>query len=178
VYSPILLSSTIALAQGLKNVGSAAKIVSPDVAYDQSVQNNPSALQSLAGSYTTAWVNLQTPSPGTQTMLSSLRQYTAYRGGIVNFNILMGYLSADLLTTGLRMTQPDPTPAKIVSALRTVGSWTGDGVWASPMTFRGFGTPAMLPQTSCSPVFAITAQGFQAFNGGKPVCGTLVSTKA
>jgi hypothetical protein len=46
------------------------------------------------------------------------------------------------------------------------------------MTFRGFGTPAMFPQTQCSPVFAITGQGFQPFNGGKPVCGNLVSTKA
>jgi branched-chain amino acid transport system substrate-binding protein len=178
VWAPILLSSSIALAQNLKNVGSAAKLVSADVVYDQTLVGNTSALRSLAGDYTTGWVNFQNPTPGVQTMVNNLRQYTPYRGGIVVFAILMGYISADLLIKGLQMAQPNPSPATIISSLRTVGSYDYGGIWPSPMTFRGFGTPAMFPPTMCAPVFGISDQGFTSFNGGKSVCGTLVSTKA
>jgi branched-chain amino acid transport system substrate-binding protein len=177
VYVPMLLTSVISIAQEFKGSGVNAKLVIP-TAYDQNVQNNPSALNALAGHYTTAQVDMTNPSPGAQTMLNSLRQYAQYTSGIVNLNVLFAYLSADLLIKGIQMAGPSPTPSKIVSSLRTIGSYDGGGILPTPVTFQGFGTPAMFPPKSCSPIFMITTKGYAPFNDGKPVCGDLVSTKA
>lgn len=176
VYLPMLLTSTISIAQELKNVGSSATVLSPGVAYDQNVEGSPSALASLAGSYTSATVDMTNPNSATQGMLQNLKTYTPYKGGIVSANILYGYLGTDLLLKGIEMAGSSPSPSKIISSLRTVSSYDAEGILPSPVTFTGFGTPAMFPSTSCSPVFKITSTGYQEFNGGKPICGSLVST--
>ena len=63
VYVPMLLTSEIAIAQGLKNAGSTAKLVSPSVAYDPNVLSSPASLNALAGDYTAASVDLNQPEP-------------------------------------------------------------------------------------------------------------------
>jgi branched-chain amino acid transport system substrate-binding protein len=176
VYVPMLLTSVLAIAQALKNVGSTAKVIVPTTAYDQNVQTNPSALNSLSGNYTSAEVDLTNPSPGAQTMLDNLKRYTPYKSGIVNLNVVFAYVGADLLIKGIQMASPSPRPSKVISSLRTVGTYDAGGILPTAVTFKGFGTPAMFPPTACEPVFGISAKGYEAFNGGKPVCGTLVST--
>jgi hypothetical protein len=57
-------------------------------------------------------------------------------------------------------------------------NFESEGVLPTADTFQGFGSPAMFPPTECGPVLAITTTGYQEFNGGKPVCGTLASTGA
>jgi branched-chain amino acid transport system substrate-binding protein len=178
VYVPMLLTSEVAIAQGLKNVGSTAKVVSPGVAYDPNVLSSPGSLSALAGDYTTAEVDLTNPSPGSQTMLANLKKYADYTSPVANLNIVFAYLGTDALIEGIQMAGSDPTPSKIIAALRTVTDYTGGGILPSPTTFAGYGTPAMFPATECSPLFEITTSGYQPANGGKPVCGAVVYTKA
>jgi branched-chain amino acid transport system substrate-binding protein len=178
VYVPMLLTSEIAIAQGLKSAGSTAKVVSPSVAYDQNVLDSPASLSALAGDYTAAEVDLTNPTPGSQTMIANLKQYTGYTSKIANLNTVFAYLGADVLIKGIQMAGSDPTPSSVIAALRTVKSYDGGGILPSPVTFQGYGTPAMFPPTACGPLFEITTSGFQPANGGKPVCGTLSSAKA
>lgn len=178
VYVPMLLTSEYAIAQGLKNAGSTAKLISPSVAYDPTVLSSPSALRALAGDYTGAEVDLTNPSPGSQTMLANLKKYASYTSPLANLNIVFAYLGTDALIKGIQMAGTDPTPSGITAALRTVDNYDGDGILPSPVTFKGYGTPAMFPPSECEPLFLITTSGFQPANGGKPVCGTLTSTKA
>jgi branched-chain amino acid transport system substrate-binding protein len=178
VYVPMLLTSEIAIAQGLKSAGSTAKVVSPSVAYDQNVLDSPASLSALAGDYTAAEVDMTNPTAGSQTMLANLKQYTGYSSKIANLNTVFAYLGADVMIKGIQMAGSEPTPSKIIAALRTVKSYDGGGILPSPVTFQGYGTPAMFPATACGPLFQITTSGFQPANGGKPVCGTLASAQS
>ena len=153
-------------------------MVSPSVAYDQNVLDSPASLSALAGDYTAAEVDLTNPSPGSQTMLANLKKYANYSSPVANLNTVFAYLGADVLIKGIQMAGSDPTPSKVIAALRTVNDYDGGGILPSPVTFVGYGTPAMFPATTCEPLFQITASGFQPANGGKPVCGTLTSTKS
>jgi branched-chain amino acid transport system substrate-binding protein len=178
VYVPMLLTSEIAVAQGLKNAGSTAKLVSPSVAYDPNVLSSPASLSALTGDYTAAEVDLTNPSPGSQIMLANLKKYANYSSPVANLNIVFAYLGADALIKGLQMAGASPTPSSVIAAMRTITSFDGGGILASPSTFAGYGTPAMFPPTACEPLFEITASGYQPANGGKPVCGVLTSTKS
>jgi branched-chain amino acid transport system substrate-binding protein len=97
---------------------------------------------------------------------------------VANLNIVFAYLGADALIKGLQMAGASPTPSGVIAAMRTITSFDGGGILASPSTFAGYGTPAMFPPTACEPLFQITASGYQPANGGKPVCGVLTSTKS
>lgn len=178
VYVPMLLTSEIAIAQGLKSAGSTAKLISPSVAYDQNVLDSPASLSALSGDYTAAEVDLTNPSPGSQTMLANLKKYANYSSKIANLNTVFAYIGSDALIKGIQMAGSDPTPSKVIAALRTVNSYDGGGILPSPVTFEGYGTPAMFLPTECEPLFQITSSGFVPANGGKPVCGTLTSTKS
>jgi branched-chain amino acid transport system substrate-binding protein len=178
VYVPMLLTSEIAVAQELKSTGADAKLVSPSVAYDDNVLNDPNALSALSGDYTAAEVDLTDPSPPSQVMVANLKKYTGYTSKIANLNTVFAYLAADVLVKGIEMAAADPTTSSIISSLRTVTGYNGEGILPGSVNFKGWGTPAMFPPTSCEPVFQITATGYQELNGGKPICGTLTSTKA
>jgi len=177
VYVPMLLTSEISIAQGLKNAGSTAKLISPSVAYDQNVLSSPGSLSALAGDYTAASVDLTHPSAGSQAMLANLKKYVGYTSPVANLNVVFAYLGADALIKGIQMAGSSPSTSKITAALRTVDNYDGGGILPSPVTFKGYGTPSMFLPNSCEPLFQITSSGFQPANGGKLVCGTLTSTK-
>jgi ABC-type branched-subunit amino acid transport system substrate-binding protein len=174
VYVPMLLTSEISIAQGLKNAGSKAIMVSPSVAYDQNVLNSPTSLSALSGNYTSAEVDLTNPTAASQTMLANFKKYANYSSTIANLNDVFAYVGADVLAKGIEMAGSNPTPSGIISALRTVTNYDAGGILASAVTFHGYGTPAMFLPTSCGPLFEITNSGYKPANGGKPVCGTLV----
>ena len=132
----------------------------------------------MSGDYTTAEVDLTNPSAGSQTMLANLKKYTNYTSPVANLNIVFAYLGTDALIQGIQLAGADPTPSKVIAALGTIKSFDGGGILPSPSSFEGHGTPAMFPASECSPLFQITASGYQPANGGKPVCGAVVSTKA
>jgi branched-chain amino acid transport system substrate-binding protein len=64
VYVPMHLTSEIAIAQGLKNAGSTAKLISSSVAYDPNVLASPASLNALSGDYTAGTVDLTNPARG------------------------------------------------------------------------------------------------------------------
>jgi hypothetical protein len=107
-------------------------------------------------------------------MLNELRQYTGYKSGIPNLNIVFGYAAADLMIDGLKIAGSNPTRSAFISNLRKVTSWDGEGFFASPVSFAGFATTAMFPATSCTDYFKITMQGYQPYPKN-PVCGSLVA---
>ena len=72
VYVPMLLTSEIAIAQDLKT-SRAKALISPPVAYDDSVLSNPGALSALSGDYTEAVIDLTHPSAAAKRMLATER---------------------------------------------------------------------------------------------------------
>lgn len=119
VYVPMLLTPEIAIAQELKT-SRAKALISPPVAYDDSVLSNPGALSALSGDYTEAVIDLTHPSAAAKRMLANLKQYANYSAPIANLNILFSYVATDVIITGRQMPGSDPTPQSIISNLRTL----------------------------------------------------------
>lgn len=172
-----LLATDIALSNAVNQAGLKAKQIY-FTAYDQNLVSQPNALKSMEGDYTTAGVDFQVPNAAATTMLARLKQYTAFPGGIPSLNIVQGYTGADLMIQGLELAGANPTRTGFISKLRQADNYTAGGLYASPVTFKNFGTAGMLPQTSCEYILQITATGYTAYNDGKPVCGNLVTVKA
>ncbi len=74
---------------------------------------------------------------------------------------------------GLEKAGSNPTRASFISSMRGVSSYNAGGLLASPIGFTNFGTPGMLPQTSCGQFAYISAGKFVYYDGGKDICGTL-----
>jgi|HubBroStandDraft_1064217.scaffolds.fasta_scaffold02825_3 branched-chain amino acid transport system substrate-binding protein len=168
-----LLTSCIAIANALKQAG--VKVVDYCITgYDQNVLNQPSALASMQGTYSTATINvlgndLNAP---TKLFLSRLKKFTSWPGGIPSLNIDYGYESADLMIQGLQLAGSNPTRQRFISKLRTISSYTAGGLIPAPgEKYTDFGTLAGLPKTQCAPLFQVKGHTYVPT---KSICGKLV----
>jgi branched-chain amino acid transport system substrate-binding protein len=170
-----LLTSCIAVANAIQQAG--LKVVDYcATGYDQNVLNQPSALASMQGTYSSATINvlgndLNTP---TKLFLSRLKKYTSWPGGIPSLNVDYGYEAADLMIDGLQLAGPNPTRQGFISKLRSISSYTAGGLIPAPgENFTHFGTLAALPKTSCAPLYEVKGHTYVPT---EPICGKLVVT--
>ncbi len=167
-------NSDIALSAAVKQAGIDAKQVY-FTGYDEDVLSSPSTRAAFDGSYAQATVDFNPPNKATQAMVATLKKYDpSYKGGIPDFGLLGSYISTDLAIKGLQLAGKNPTPASFISHLRKLGSYDAGGILPSPVTFKGFGTPAMFPKTSCTYYEQLQGDHFVTFSG-KPVCGTRIT---
>ncbi len=172
-----LLSTDIALSNALEQAGLTGIKQLYYTGYDQNLLDQPKAMASMAGDYTTTAVNYADPTPGARNMLAQLKKYTPFRGSIPSLNISQGWAAADLMIKGLELAGRNPTRQSFISRLRQVDHYTAGGLYPNPgVSFRHFGTVAQFPKTGCSYYMKITANGFVPYHGGKLVCGKLVAT--
>jgi branched-chain amino acid transport system substrate-binding protein len=167
-----VLSTCITLATELKQANVKAKLVCA-TAYDQSLLNQPSALAAMQGTYTSATLNVlaKDPPPPVKLLLSRLKKYTTWAGGIPSDNIELSYIAADAMINGLKLAGPNPTRKAFISKLRKVSNYTVEGLFSTPIIFSHFGTLGMFPKKACGPLFEIKGKSFvPAIN----VCGSLV----
>jgi branched-chain amino acid transport system substrate-binding protein len=172
-----LLDSCIAVQAAIKQAGlKVADICS--TGYDQSVLSQPTALATMQGTFATATINVlgNDLSAPTKLFLSRLRKYTSWPGGIPSMNIDYAYESADLFIKGLELAG-GPNRKAFISDLRKVSSFTTEGLQPPPgEQFTHFGTAASLPKKQCEVIYEIKGHSFVPALGGKPACGTLVSS--
>jgi len=167
----------VALAAALKDAG-LGKV--PNVmaeGYDNDVLDNPTARAAVEGSYFAAPMNFTTPNAAVKTMLSVLRRYDPkFTGGVPDLGLWGAYTAADLMIYGLEHAGKHLTQSSFIHNLRQVGSWNpGNGLFASPVTFKHFGTAGMLPRRSCAIYVQMKGGRFVPAFGGKPLCGNLVT---
>jgi hypothetical protein len=110
-------------------------------------------------------------------MLDTLKKYDShFSGGIPDLGLYGSYLAMDLMIKGLQVAGTNPTRESFISNLRQVTNYDAGGILPSPTTFANFGTKSMLPETYCTYVFQLKSPGgFVTYNGGKPMCGKLIS---
>jgi branched-chain amino acid transport system substrate-binding protein len=174
VYAPMADASNVALSTGLVDVGLTTKAVKPvyGTGYDQSVLSSPAASSALNGAYFGSLVNLTSPNAATKTMLTALKKYdTGYHGGLPSYGEWTSYGLVDLMIKGLQVAGKNPTRAGFVSNLRKVGSYDGNGLFPSSVSFKTFGTKAMVPKSACFYFLQLRSGHFVSTNGGKPWCG-------
>lgn len=172
-----LLDSCIAVQAAIKQAGlKVADICS--TGYDQSVLSQPTALATMQGTYAQATINVlgNDLSAPTKLFLSRLKKYTTWPGGIPSMNIDYAYESADLFIKGLELAG-GPNRKTFISDLRKVSGYTTEGLQPPPgEQFTHFGTVASLPKKQCEVLYEIKGKSFVPALGGKPACGTLVSS--
>jgi branched-chain amino acid transport system substrate-binding protein len=174
LWAGIQLAASISLAQGLKNAG-LHPVQLYTAVYDQDLLNQPQALASMAGTYTTSPYTTTPPNGAASVMLKRLKQYTSFSGQIPSLTIVFAYADADLLALGLQTAGKSSSRQQVISDLRQVGNYTAEGLLATAISYKNFGTGGMFVPKGCTYVFKIESSGFQPTNGGKPYCGNLVS---
>jgi len=135
---------------------------------------NPAAARAFNGVYVTSSVNFTTPNAPTRLMLSALRKYDkSYRGGLPDLGLYGSYLAADLMIKGLELAGTHPSGPAVIRALRAVNSYNAGGILPSSVTFRHFGTPAMLPKHPCGYIMQLQGTHFIVYKN-KAICGTTI----
>jgi branched-chain amino acid transport system substrate-binding protein len=168
-------SSDIALSGAIKNAGLTNVKQMYFTGYDSQILDNPSAAAAFAGSYVGVSYDPASTTPAVQGMFGALKQYDPqYKAGsIPDLGLYGSYVAADLMITGLQKAGPNPTRASFISTLRQDGSYNAGGLLPSPIGFTGFGTPAMLPATSCAQFAYLSGGKFVYYQNGQLVCGKL-----
>lgn len=179
VAAATLLSTDVALATALKNAGLGSKVKQLYyTAYDQNLLDSPASVQAMQGTYSTTTVDFTKPDAAAKLMLSRLKEYTKFPGGIPSLNIIYGYAAADLMIKGLELTGGSTNRQAFITDLHKVGSYNAEGLFPSSVTFQHFGTVNEFPPTACAVIVEIKGKGYTAFDGGKPICGNRVATNA
>ena len=162
-------SSNYALAKALKQAGVKLKATLFPTGYEPDVINSP-AWQTLQGDYFfSAFRPWSLPNAGTQQMQAAMKNYAHFtKSQFPTFGQYQAWLGADLMIKGLQMAGPNPTHSSVVTALRGLKSYNGNGLLPHPINYATiFGHD--LAQT-CFWVLKAEKAGFTTVSSN-PVCG-------
>jgi branched-chain amino acid transport system substrate-binding protein len=168
-------STVLAMVTGLKQAGSTAKSLSQAGA-DSSIFSSASATQAAQGMYyASTFPPVDTNNPASNTFVANIKAVDpSYRAGeYPSFGVVAGYLGSVLMAEGLQVAGPNPTRQSFIQNLTKVTSWDADGLLPAPVGFDHFGTAE---KTYCEFYVKVQGQGFEAVNGGKPLCLAVPST--
>ena len=173
-------SSDVALSEALKQGGFTGKQIY-FTGYDQTTLSSKANTQGYEGDYFPNYVDLDPSLKSNATMYSSFEKYVPkYKAGsLPDYGLLGSYIATDLMIQGLKLAGTNPTRKSFIANLRKDTNYTAEGLLPSATSFAGFGTPAMVPPTSCEFFIQLVNGKFvDAAPGGKgPVCGNRISFK-
>ena len=166
-------SSDLAMSSAVKRSGMKATQMY-FTGYDSQIQNNAANRAAFAGDWVAVSFDPSSTGAANQTMFGALQKYDHgyVKGDIPDLGLYGSYLAADLMIQGLEAGGRNPSRVSFINGLHKVSSYTASGLLAtSPISFNHFGTPSMIPVTSCGQFAAIKGTHFVDYDGGKNVCG-------
>jgi branched-chain amino acid transport system substrate-binding protein len=166
-------ATELALATAVEQAGLDAEGVL-SVGYSQATLDDESAKAVADGLYAYSYyVPYELETDGTEAMLAALAESDGDQeeGDIPGYALSTGYLSADLMITGLEEAGDDPTRESFISGLRTVTAYDAGGVLPAPISFAEdqFGHSLSEP---CN--YFVQLQGDE-FVPQPKICGALVA---
>ena len=170
IYPTMEASSNFALATALKQAGVGMKAAIFSVGYDPTALTS-SAWPDLQGDYFLSLFRpFSIPDAGTRQMAAALQKYQHFSKS--QFPTPFQYESwagADLMIKGLQMAGGNPTRAKVIRSLRSIKSYTANGLLPNPIDYTTiFGHD---PAKTC--VWVLKAQqGEFVPVSSQPVCGS------
>jgi branched-chain amino acid transport system substrate-binding protein len=170
IYPTMEASSNFALATALKQAGVHMKAAIFSVGYDPTAMTSP-AWPDLQGDYFLSLFRpFSIPDAGTQQMAAALQKYEHFSKS--QFPTPFQYESwagADLMIKGLQTAGANPTRAKVIRSLRSIKSYTANGLLPNPIDYTTiFGHD---PAKTC--VWVLKAQEKQFVPvSSQPVCGS------
>jgi branched-chain amino acid transport system substrate-binding protein len=176
VYAGMGNSQNFALATAFKQAGVKLKAVLFPTGYEADVIHTP-AWQSLQGIYFSAEFRPTVlPDSGTRQLVSALQKYE--HRSPTNFPTYVvdeAWVGADLMIKGLQLGGHNPSRASVITALRKIKSYNGDGLLPGPINFSTiFGHN--LPK-QCAWYLQARKNGFVPLSS-KPECGTYLAGTA
>jgi branched-chain amino acid transport system substrate-binding protein len=169
-YAGLDDNSNFALATALKQAGVKAKVVVFPTGYEPSIVGSPAWSSVQGGYFDTTFRPFQLPNAGTQQMQAALQKYEHFKpGAFPNFSQYESWLGADLMIKGLQMAGKNPTHAGVISALRGLTNYTGNGILAQSINYSNdFGHDLA---KSCGWYMIAEKNGFVP-SSSQPFCGT------
>jgi len=174
LYLAMDYNTNLAAVTDAKQAGVNLKVAFLLTGYDQSLLDDPTAVQNAQNAYFyTAGAPIELNTPATRNFTAALAKYEGFHG-IPGYDYYEGWQDADLLIKGLQVAGASLSRPRFMSQLRTVTSWNAEGLLPSPVNFSlaDFGQPL---QTSCQWYVQLRGSRFYPVPAdGKPTCGTLI----
>jgi branched-chain amino acid transport system substrate-binding protein len=173
-YAAMINTTNFALLSELRNEGSTIKGPVMATGYGQEIFGQPTALAAgQGGIFGTMQTPVELKTPATIAEQQAFQKYENF-SGIPNLNWSYGWLTADLFIQGLKAAGQNPTRASFISGLHNVTNWDGGGLLPAPvdLSLTGFGK---FPSQSCQWYVKLQGSSFVPQNGGKPVCGQILT---
>jgi branched-chain amino acid transport system substrate-binding protein len=168
-YAGLDDNSNFALAEALKQSGVKPKVTVFPTGYEPSLVNSTAWSSVQGGYFETEFRPFDLPNAGTKQMQSALEKYAHFSASeFPNFSQYESWLGADLMIKGLQMAGKNPTRSGVISALRSVKSYNGNGLLPENINYtKDFGKD--LPQ-SCGWYMLAEKSGFVP-SSSSPYCG-------
>jgi branched-chain amino acid transport system substrate-binding protein len=169
-YAGLDDNSNVALATALHADGVTPKVVVFPTGYESSLVNSPAWKSVQGGYFDTTFRPFQLPNAGTRQMQSALEKYEHFSASqFPSFAQYESWLGADLMIKGMLLAGKNPTHAGIITALRNLKSYNGNGLLPVSINYSTiFGHD---PAKSCGWYMIAKKKGFVA-SSSQPFCGT------
>jgi branched-chain amino acid transport system substrate-binding protein len=169
-YAGLDDNSNDALATALRQAGVKPKVLVFPTGYEPSVIGSPAWTSVQGGYFETEFRPFQLPDAGTRQMQSALEKYAHFTASqFPSFSQYESWLGADLMIRGLELAGPDPTHANVITALRNLKSYNGNGLLPETINYSTiFGHD---PAKSCGWYMIAEKHGFVP-SSSQPWCGT------
>ena len=169
-YAGLDNNSNDALATALEQEGVKPKVMVFPTGYESSAIGTPAWKSVQGGYFETEFRPFSLPNAGTQQMQSALEKYAHFSSKeFPSFSQYESWLGADLMIKGLQLAGPNPTHASVISALRKIKSYNGNGLLPENINYStAFGHDLA---KSCGWYMKAEKSGFVAVSS-QPWCGT------
>jgi branched-chain amino acid transport system substrate-binding protein len=169
-YAGLDNNSNFALAAALKEAGVKPKVMVFPTGFESQLVHSPSWGAVQGGYFDTTFRPFQVPDAGTHQMQSALEKYEHFSSTqFPNFSQYESWLGADLMIQGLEHAGKNPTHASVITALRSIKSYNGNGLLAQSINYSTiFGHD--LPK-ACGWYMIAEKNGFSPA-ATSPLCGT------
>jgi ABC-type branched-subunit amino acid transport system substrate-binding protein len=171
----------VGLATSLRNAGLGNLKQLYAALHDPNVIAQPGALAALQNAYAYDFVDYTHPTSGAQKLLAELRQYTTFRGTLPPVSIQASWSGVELMIEGLQLAGKNPTRQAFIADVRHhLSDFTADGfsLPQNAANYTAFGSIAAYPKQNCEYFFRFVPSGYDSYNNGTPVCGSLTTVKA
>jgi branched-chain amino acid transport system substrate-binding protein len=180
VYLPLDSNTNFAVIQGLQQNGVPTKAIISATGYSQDLLDQPIAKtitpsDLLQSSYKPIEMN----DPAVKTFVSNLKKYGGVTG-VPNYGVYTGYITCDMVITGLKNAGKTPTQKSFVDGLRSAnnGIYDSAGLTCKPidLSYAHYGKISSTP--GCIYYIQVKNGKFVPYNGGKPIYGKTVGDPA
>jgi branched-chain amino acid transport system substrate-binding protein len=169
-YAGLDDNSNFALSTALHQEGIKPKVVVFPTGFEPDAIGSPAWGDLQGGYFATTFRPFQLPNAGTRQMQAALEKYAHFKPNqFPSFNQYESWLGADLMIKGLELAGNNPTHASVISALRHLTAYNGNGLLSETINYSTiFGHD--LPK-SCGWYMIAEKSGFVP-SSSQPWCGT------